>query len=575
MYTCALVRTIIGAQSAQILSIQAWDIICQTMSFITAYLSEATTRKSFTVDKSSSESGNLVKTHTNSSIYLEQMPANQGMRQYMSLGNEFDFTKIGIQPKLKISQPDDESEKEADLAAEQVMRMTTIASSSGVDSHMSTNNDRRLDRKCAACEMKEKEDERKASLKIRRKPSAQTNFEASDEVMHDVDTARSSSGSPLDAVTKEFMESRFGFDFSNVRIHTNENAARSANLVNALAYTVGNDIMFGEGQYQPDTFGGKKLLAHELTHVVQSSPIGGALSGDLQEHLMSRIFQDSIGVYDKMKLTRTDDCRTDNKIVEKCNVRNDANESFSTESFNALHLELKKQNQQSHTLRRFVEPDEGSDKGGVYPAPSVSSCVPDRPLTWNDYSERSGIGKMGAETRWTFVLQDNIIKAQHSRESWVRPKFKHASDRHRNGCAQMVNQCQRHLGQNPGGTSTMSSSPSVTCSSSIVPNSVTATTIDECNTVIGAECDRAAVEESARLLRHEQTHFDIACILAAKGNDAIFAGQPAQTILHAVAARSRKVTSQYDTDSDHGCDQSGQISWSKDVDAGLPNVVIP
>ena len=77
------------------------------------------------------------------------------------------------------------------------------------------------------------------------------------------------SGSQLDSSTREFMESRFRYDFSNVRIHTNENAARSAQDFNAMAYTIGNRVVFGKGQYSPNTVKGRKVLAHELAHVVQ------------------------------------------------------------------------------------------------------------------------------------------------------------------------------------------------------------------------------------------------------------------------------------------------------------------
>ena len=78
-------------------------------------------------------------------------------------------------------------------------------------------------------------------------------------------------GSPLDKSVKEAMESRFNFDFSDVRIHTDENAAQSAYEVNALAYTIGNDIVFGKGQYSPNTLAGIRLLSHELTHTIQRS----------------------------------------------------------------------------------------------------------------------------------------------------------------------------------------------------------------------------------------------------------------------------------------------------------------
>ncbi len=86
--------------------------------------------------------------------------------------------------------------------------------------------------------------------------------------VHDVLRA---SGRPLDGATRAFMEPRFGQDFSSVRVHTDSKAAESARSVDALAYTVGNNVVFGAGRYAPHTGAGKKLLAHELTHVVQQS----------------------------------------------------------------------------------------------------------------------------------------------------------------------------------------------------------------------------------------------------------------------------------------------------------------
>ena len=78
-----------------------------------------------------------------------------------------------------------------------------------------------------------------------------------------------SCGQPLDAPTRAFMEPRFGHDFSGVRVHTDARAAESAGALNALAYTVGRDVVFGPEQYAPQTASGRRLLAHELTHVLQ------------------------------------------------------------------------------------------------------------------------------------------------------------------------------------------------------------------------------------------------------------------------------------------------------------------
>jgi hypothetical protein len=78
-----------------------------------------------------------------------------------------------------------------------------------------------------------------------------------------------SPGQPLGAATRAFMEPRFGQDFSAVRVHTDAQAAESTQAVNALAYTVGTQLVFGRGQYAPETSKGRQTLAHELTHVIQ------------------------------------------------------------------------------------------------------------------------------------------------------------------------------------------------------------------------------------------------------------------------------------------------------------------
>ncbi|TWI50241.1 uncharacterized protein DUF4157 [Pseudoduganella flava] len=86
-----------------------------------------------------------------------------------------------------------------------------------------------------------------------------------------VDQAIGSAGTPLDAPLRQEMERRFGHDFSGVRVHTDALAARSARDVAAHAYTVGQRIVFGEHRYAPATRDGRRLLAHELTHVIQQS----------------------------------------------------------------------------------------------------------------------------------------------------------------------------------------------------------------------------------------------------------------------------------------------------------------
>jgi hypothetical protein len=89
-------------------------------------------------------------------------------------------------------------------------------------------------------------------------------------------------GQPLDQPVKAGMERALGADLSDVRVHTDGSAAASAQAVQAHAYTVGSDIVFGPGQFQPESPTGQRTLAHELTHVVQqrNGPVSGTPTGD-------------------------------------------------------------------------------------------------------------------------------------------------------------------------------------------------------------------------------------------------------------------------------------------------------
>ncbi len=81
-------------------------------------------------------------------------------------------------------------------------------------------------------------------------------------------------GRALDAETRAFFEPRLGADLSHVRVHTGDDASASAHNYGALAYTYGSDVVFGAGQFAPNTASGKRLIAHELVHAVQQSPAG-------------------------------------------------------------------------------------------------------------------------------------------------------------------------------------------------------------------------------------------------------------------------------------------------------------
>lgn len=97
-----------------------------------------------------------------------------------------------------------------------------------------------------------------------------------------VQNALNSSGHGLDSNNRKFMESRFGQDFSNVKLHTGDAASRSAQEMNAMAYTVGQNIVFDNKHYSPDSAQGKHLLAHELTHTIQQKNTGPFAADELE-----------------------------------------------------------------------------------------------------------------------------------------------------------------------------------------------------------------------------------------------------------------------------------------------------
>ena len=95
-----------------------------------------------------------------------------------------------------------------------------------------------------------------------------------------VDAVLASPGRPMDPALREDMEQRFGYDFSGVRVHSDEAAERSARDVQAHAYTVGSNIVFSKDRFAPGTHEGRRLIAHELTHIVQQAGGQFWLAGD-------------------------------------------------------------------------------------------------------------------------------------------------------------------------------------------------------------------------------------------------------------------------------------------------------
>jgi len=135
----------------------------------------------------------------------------------------------------------------------------------------------RLQRKCGCGKTAEAESEC-AECSRKKELQRRASGPAPERVPSVVRHVLESSGQPLSTEARDSMELRFGHDFSHVRVHSDARAGESARAVNALAFTVGSNIVFAPGEYQPSSHDGQRLLAHELTHVVQQRGATGSLS---------------------------------------------------------------------------------------------------------------------------------------------------------------------------------------------------------------------------------------------------------------------------------------------------------
>ena len=274
--------------------------------------------------KEESEQGRALNAHSSETgaarsqappLALQTLPAMLGNRWAQRV-----LAPLVIQPKLTIGAPDDVYEKEADEVAEQVMSAQTSLAAAGASGSDDDHNDphslagqaacqrsaqrsmlRRipirtlqqnlgnralarflqqtlsapavpeLSRKCACGgDTKDECAEcRKKRLDLHR--SSASTDDVGLEAPPIVEDVLATPGQPLAQSARRTLEPGFGHEFSGVRVHDDSRAAESASAVDALAYTEGNHIVFGAGQYAPDTQGGNRLLAHELTHTIQQT----------------------------------------------------------------------------------------------------------------------------------------------------------------------------------------------------------------------------------------------------------------------------------------------------------------
>jgi hypothetical protein len=233
-------------------------------------------------------------------LNLQRRAGNQAVQNLFKSG--------AIQPKLKIGQPGDKYELEADRIAEQVMRMPDSVCPSCLEKEEVVNRkiiqreslpsgeasfvqrqvgeeERRkreeeeiiqpklissqitpLVQRQAEDTEKKKREEEEGMLQTKEKGSSTS--EVTCGIESGINSLRGG-GQPLSESVRNYFEPRFGYNFSGVRVHTGNRAAEIAGKINAHAFTRGHDIAFGQDKYRPGTPDGQRLLAHELAHIIQ------------------------------------------------------------------------------------------------------------------------------------------------------------------------------------------------------------------------------------------------------------------------------------------------------------------
>lgn len=181
-------------------------------------------------------------------LELQQQAGNQAVQELLRAGS--------IRAKLTISQPDDPEEKEADAVADGIMgshadSATTVARDADEGSG---------------------------------RPPIENSSGAGNGSLNPISEVIRSPGEPLDSSARAFFEPRFGRDFSHVRVHTGDEASHAASHISAKAFTMGQDIVFGAGQYAPASSEGQRLVAHELVHTVQQERSTGAIQRSPAKH---------------------------------------------------------------------------------------------------------------------------------------------------------------------------------------------------------------------------------------------------------------------------------------------------
>jgi len=398
-------------------------------------------------------------------------------------------------------------------------------------------------------------------------------------------------GRSLPERARAFFEPRFGYDFSRVRIHDDAQSAASAQAVRAHAYTVGNHLVFNNGRYNPDSAAGKTLLAHELAHVIQ------------QDSLLRR---EAVSAEPESRSNHEE--LNDDQADPDQEMQVAPQTEESAERFAGMVQRQADSEPWDLPSGGWDEKDEAAEIRAEAEAqraciaatpPDPVECDPGRNLNWADFTGRaprnrrygavtySSLRERAVNTALLRCMPDSAAAqaATSARalqaffdpaRSGVRARYANASDPAVNGCASTIGNCQRYFDRlarrNETGQWWMTAGTN--CPAGIAPRGDKASSRAECATVVASDCNDRAVAESARLLNHEQVHFDLTCAMARKANAMITTETDIAALLRGARSALSRQQRLYDNQSNHGCIAAQQSAWEAAIAAGLPSVNI-
>jgi hypothetical protein len=517
-------------------------------------------------------------------LHSPRPPVDFATSGLMEPGFGYDFSRVPTRTaapasrkdKLRVSQPDDDFEKEADRIAGDVMRtfdgaLVLPIAQDASSQRLSLARQAKPDSKPVP-EFGERD--------VMEAADSEVNPQTEGEVLSSV-----GGGAPLPETLRDIFEPRFGHDLSHVRVHTGQAAAATAQSLQAVAFTFGSDIFFNNGEYRPEASSGLALLAHELSHVIQQQ------SGSVSRRLIQR-------------------AKISYRTLTWANFKGtaDENSQFAAETSSGFDGVTAKSKQATDNLGTKC-------KLGTRDLTDFKATISSDPAVFDKIS-----ALMNEEESWVKRRNKDNGNAFCTEEVKTCEKYfdKEAGDARKN-CQQSVTKCQEAFKQGAPNVSIGEDAEKLTVTSSaecattffrkcqeLAMKDVQTSVTDEdgndvatakkkadCKTSFSKQCTDHEIAESKRLLKHEQGHFDISNVMAknAKASlkakaatltvtetrcgkaEALKAAQASFDNLDASAVLSQlqqdwitsweQAESDYDVETDHGDKKVEQSDWEK------------